>query len=304
VLQQANQEIEMSHFAVMVIGDDVEKQLAPYHEFECTGINDEYVQDVDITDEVIGDMEGDDLNGALSFHGLESRVIASEDEVDRADAHMYGYAVVVDGQLVKAVRRTNQNARWDWYQVGGRWSGFLKLMGGGKGHLGNKGLMDSCANDGPGRADIARKCDIDFEGMRDEAASRSRELWDKAATAHQGEAWEPWSSVGQRMNYSDEARAFYRDQPAVQALHKAFDNPFHNIDDYLTPRDQFIQQARDRATVLYAVVKDGQWFAKGEMGWWGISSGDVDQSEWNSKVNELIDGLPDNTNITIVDCHI
>ena len=36
----------MSHFAVLVVGDDVESQLAPYHEFECDGIHDEYVQTV------------------------------------------------------------------------------------------------------------------------------------------------------------------------------------------------------------------------------------------------------------------
>lgn len=37
----------MSHFSVMVIGQNVEKQLAPFHEFECTGVVDEYVQSVD-----------------------------------------------------------------------------------------------------------------------------------------------------------------------------------------------------------------------------------------------------------------
>lgn len=41
----------MSHFTAMVIGDDVEAALQPYHEFECTGTNDEYIQDVDRTAE-------------------------------------------------------------------------------------------------------------------------------------------------------------------------------------------------------------------------------------------------------------
>ncbi|WP_017411477.1 hypothetical protein [Aeromonas salmonicida] len=36
----------MSHFAVMVIGQNVENQLAPYHEFECTGTVNEYVQTI------------------------------------------------------------------------------------------------------------------------------------------------------------------------------------------------------------------------------------------------------------------
>lgn len=45
----------MSHFTVAVFTNEnksVEELLAPFHEFECTGINDEYVQDVDITEDV------------------------------------------------------------------------------------------------------------------------------------------------------------------------------------------------------------------------------------------------------------
>ena len=34
----------MSHFVVYVLGEDVETQLAPYHEFECTGDDNQYVQ--------------------------------------------------------------------------------------------------------------------------------------------------------------------------------------------------------------------------------------------------------------------
>ncbi len=39
----------MSHFTVLVIGDNPEEQLAPYHEFECTGLDDQYVMDLDET---------------------------------------------------------------------------------------------------------------------------------------------------------------------------------------------------------------------------------------------------------------
>jgi len=41
----------MSHFAVLVVGENVDEQLAPYHEFESTGENDQYVVDVDKTEE-------------------------------------------------------------------------------------------------------------------------------------------------------------------------------------------------------------------------------------------------------------
>lgn len=82
------------------------------------------------------------------------------------------------------------------------------------------------------------------------------------------------------------------------------DYPWDGVDEYLTPRDQYIQKARDRATVLYAVVKDGEWIAKGEMGWFGMSADSSTQDDWNRKVNEMLDALPDDTVITVVDCHI
>lgn len=40
------------HYSVLVIGPDVDRQLAPYHEFECTGIDDEFVQTLNVTEEI------------------------------------------------------------------------------------------------------------------------------------------------------------------------------------------------------------------------------------------------------------
>lgn len=298
----------MSHFGILVIGGNVEHQLAPYHEFECTGENDQYVQDVDVTQEMNEAIaKGKSIEDALSYYGLEDKIVDDESKVEKSGEecqHKYGYAIVKDGKLIKAVTRTNPNKKWDWWVVGGCWSGWLKLKTGANGKLGRKGLMGSCADDGPGRADHALKGAIDFDGMREEAGQRAAEAWDKASEAHGGQTWEPWSSVGPRMSYGDEARVFYREQPPVQALRRLFKNPFHNIDVYLKPRDQFIREARDQSTVLYAVVKDGQWISKGDMGWWGMSDDKVDQADWNAQVNSMLDALPEDTPITVVDCHI
>ena len=48
----------MSHFTVLVVtnekptGEVLEKALAPFHEFECTGVDNEYVQDIDVTEKL------------------------------------------------------------------------------------------------------------------------------------------------------------------------------------------------------------------------------------------------------------
>src|SRR5690606_35842046 len=102
----------------------------------------------------------------------------------------------------------------------------------------------------------------------------------------------------------DEGRKFYGEQPAVQALRKVFDNPFHSIDDYLAPRDEFVQRARDGSTTTYALLVNGEWVARGEVGWFGVAHDQVSKEDWSRKVNEMLDELPDDTLITIVDCHI
>jgi hypothetical protein len=52
------------------------------------------------------------------------------------------------------------------------------------------------------------------------------------------------------------------------------------------------------------VVKDGQWYERGKMGWFGMSSGDMDEDQWRAQVLELVEGLPDDTLLTMVDAHI
>lgn len=381
----------MSNFAVMVIGQNVENQLAPYHEFECTGTVNEYVQTIDLlpslledyakdtrsmrkgpdgqlvsayddffyrdpTEEEIakiGPVAGSGSGGGMIYQssdwgdgkgyrpkvkylpegwedvdvpvssvmslvdfikyqtGDEFPILQEGDEPDLHEAHKWGWARVnAAGEVIEYTDRTNPNAEWDWYRVGGRWSGFLKLKQDASGSLGHRGLMGSCANDGEGRADVALKSAIDFEGMRDEAGAKAAANWDKAAEAKiaagfaADTTWDAWPVVLERhQDNVQAARDEYHAQAAMKAVQKALDL-WSGTDKYLTPRDEFIQQARDGALVQFAIVKDSQWLAKGKMGWWGVSDDSMTAAEWSRKFNELLDELSDDTLITIVDCHI
>lgn len=313
----------MSHFSVLVIGADHENQLAPYHEFECTGENDQYVQDVDVTQEMNEAIaEGESIEDALGYYGLEDKIVDDESKVEKIGnecEHKYGYAIVKDGKLIKAVNRTNPNRKWDWYQVGGRWSGFLKLKPGAKGSLGRKGLMGSCANEGNGYADQAKKCDIDFDGMRDEAGNRAGKQWDlfNKHLGHLTEGFVSWGEMRERHapNFDAAREAYHAQALRVEMSRLSNRDSGLSEDDrsffvwleaepFLVSRDEFIQAARDRAIATFAVMKDGKWYEKGDMGWWGMVSDEKDQAEWNRQFNALLDGLPDDTVLTLVDCHI
>lgn len=340
----------MSHFTVLVIGDDVEKQLQPFHEFECTGEDDEFVVDVDDTSDLLAGYESDTTtmirtpegelvslyddaghlkavfskpNGdsilpggtkmfipdgysmekvptktiesfAECAHGYTGRPIVKA--LDPSDEEQkYGYILVNDhGTVLKCVDRTNPNKKWDWWLVGGRWTGFFKLKKGATGKLGKPGLMTGRA--GSDRADECRKSAIDFEGMREQDRSRALKRWDLAFSAHGGRAWDSWPKCRERFpDKPVEARAFYNSQPAIVAM-REFDDFKWEIEESLQlPREQYGQRAADHALVTFAVLYDGKWYERGEMGWFGIVHEEQDEDEWLKQFNKLIDSLPEDT---------
>lgn len=54
----------------------------------------------------------------------------------------------------------------------------------------------------------------------------------------------------------------------------------------------------------FAVVKDGEWYERGEMGLWGCVSNEKEADDWDAEVKALLIDLPGDTLLTVVDCHI
>ena len=292
----------MSHFAVFVIGPNVDEQLAPYHEFESTGDDNQYVREIDVTAEC--------KEKGLDYYGFEDNTVIDVAQLDLADKHKYGYALVDgNGALVRAVNRTNPNAQWDWYQIGGRFSDWLKLKSGATGFKGARSWTNAAEPTDPTRADAALKCDIDFEAMRDEAGNEAATNWDKArallSAAVAPTQWDSWEHLRDVVHKGDieTARKAYHAQPSVKVL-ADFAGFFDTCDEYMQSREEFVQRARDRACAPYALVNKGEWTGRGKMGWFGVSDDKVAPDDWCRLVNQLLDNLPDDTLITVVDCHI
>lgn len=264
----------MSHFSVLVVGDNVEKQLQPYHQYECTGIDDEYVVWVDITDEAkkehAADSEGRTFEQFLEYYyGFH-----------RNDA----FKKLEDGKFYS---KTNPNYKWDCWKIGGRWHGWL------------------------GRIDQGVKADFDFEAKREsamyEAFAKYREICPPVELQPAVPAWAEVQANKPEENqteYFDEQRSIRDNDPWIKAVRQATGNPFIDEDSFRCTIEEYGQKAYDSAISPWAIVKDGEWIEKGEMGWFGMSSNETDQSVWNKKVAELLDELPPMTKLTVVDCHI
>ncbi len=365
----------MSHFSVLVVGPEIDFQMAPYHEFECTGRNDEFVQDVNVTEDASetfvkatstrlkapdGSLESYfDAAGnwrpefseldpdspsydktrrrgfippgyvevkvpdkelmtfaawAADYYGL--KVVDDRSLIDKKVEHKGGHILVrarddgTEGAVLEIIDRTNPNKKWDWFEVGGRWNGFFRLKPTGKGELGNISRWDSPKKDMAGRAASALKGDIDFAAMRDEAGANAGALYDKAAAITGGATWRSWEAVlaahDNDVKKIEAVREEYWAQPGPKALKESKDEDFFlEVNDALAgSREAFVAAARDRACEPYAVVQDRVWTGKGRMGWFGMSDDKVSQADWNKHVNALIDSLPDDTLLSIVDCHI
>jgi hypothetical protein len=287
----------MSHFSVIVIGNDIEQQLQPYHEFECTGDNDQYVIDVDKTEEVQEQIAQSGLQEGLQYFGLDDKQVSDESEVDREGAHKYGHAVVRDGKLIKAVDRTNPNAKWDYWIVGGRWTKYFILSDGTE-------------------VDQAIRGEIDFQAMRQFEADRARARYLKFHSIV-GDVPRPKTFDAIQKHYMvngqvdrESACNEYWSQPAtkaIQAYRSDHEFSWMSTDEMQRMFDGievYVDAARRSAISPYAIVKDGRWFAKGEMGWFGCSADKGEQADWDREVDALLDALPSDTLLTIVDCHI
>lgn len=165
----------MSHFSVLVIGDDIEKQLAPYDENlraepykvymdsdELARMADHYEllpkpRKINFDEEEAGPKSIAEMVQAttekmrLAEKGISSEEVEEKKKpvwpenpspqlvqniLDKMD-DWHGNKGGVDEKGIYYLSTYNPKSRWDWYSVGGRWNGFFKLHKGGVGIVGD-----------------------------------------------------------------------------------------------------------------------------------------------------------------------
>ncbi len=386
----------MSHFSVLVVTDEypskevIAKALQPYHEFECTGIDDEFVQDIDKTEELRGIYETRsetrlrDASGGLHLpyedrfyrdptveeavkigpvagtgcsHGIawsskdwndgrgyrakvrfipdgfeEITIPAKEvlsfayfikvwngmkavpfgTEPNIANEHKYGYVLVDEaGEVLKVIDRTNPNKKWDWYQIGGRWDGTLKL----KGH--------------DNKRDSALMELLDVSGMKEDERRRRAALVDKvisafckiveesgasadeinaARSAHLA-AVAAWCLLSDPRPRGKEFGAFllagengagaarYRDAVREAGIYFSVEpdeKPHATLAEWINEDVPAIQ--------TFAILKDGKWMERGKMGLWACVSDE--NPGWDAVYAAEFATIRQDQWITVVDCHI
>jgi len=432
----------MSHFTVMVIGNNPEEQLAKYQENNCGDCPKEYLEFMDKAVEYEDEYENGSREMILIdgeyFYPWDSKfqVEITEEEYKKAKENKEKYlseeSNILSGGERKYYRNRvypkeakevkvphkerfetieeylenqgydkddltgkygyweNPNAKWDWYQLGGRWTGMLKLKDPelihdeiaesdysrlmkehectkeqidrriqiminpdletreenslnstiqnqygldkkleeivkikySNGAVGSKGLMTPMAEFG--WVDRAKVGDIDWQFMRDYDKRKALEKYDKLTKLYGGEIpkiEKPWSEFIKQVEAKeleiDEAREIYHSQDALkkskELSEKHFKNEdkeirnlaiWHDLKDYQCTREEYGQRAYDNAIGTFAILMDGEWFEKGEMGWFGFSDTKIEPEVWAKQQGELIENLHESELVSIYDCHI
>ena len=129
----------------------------------------------------------------------------------------------------------------------------------------------------------------------------------KPAPPNDDEEQQAW--VEHRREIAQQARVIYNDQPFIKALAEANLNSFFGdpLQDWCVNeggRATYVERAIDKAGASLAVLIDGVWHERGQMGWFGMASNEKDPGDWHAQQRRIIDSLPDDVYLAAVDVHI
>ena len=269
----------MSHFTVGVIhraDQSVEELLAPYNENLCV---DTYIRRT--KEELIaeGYQRADEIRYLIK-HGDGDEIVTSwgddfinaftDEEMYWATCHWHGLDdrdLDEDGNWLSTY---NPKSKWDWYSIGGRWSGMLKIP---RSKVSEETLKFMKNNEQFWHTDEALIGDLDFSIDMEEY----QEFYDWWMENIVNTPDEEWSHIWKKSYYTDN---------------------YKNAEDYAK---------RNCAFSTFAVVTpDGEWHERGEMGWFGCSyETPKEGADWDENYFEhFISHTNPDYIFTLVDCHI
>ncbi len=336
----------MSHFLCCVIlpkGSKIKeaekicaKSLDPFHEFECTGLDNEYVKEIDETEEIKKEYSEDKSTYLISPNGekispyanqfyreltaeesllfknepftnkiqVDNRdwgdgkgyrpktryipdgykkkefftkdvvsflefasdytgylAVHEEDLIDKLKTHKYGYILVdSNNNVIKCVKRTNPNRKWDWWVIGGRWTGTF-------------------INDDP------TKNPKNYERCFICEGSGSR--LDMTGVDWSRKGNEMFPCIGSGCNACYGSGMVLKHPPN-----------FERSGD-ICP----VAELKEDFTPFAFLTPEGEWIEKGQMGWFACVSNEKDKDEWKDSCRKILDKYKDCIAVA-VDCHI
>jgi len=301
----------MSHFTVLVIGGDPDGLLEPYWELDLSAeemINDpraefkievintpstgvipppgsrfNYPHDVETVDELFAKFKSEHPDRADQYGDIRQWLDVWHGFTYSEEHNAWGYW-------------SNPYAKWDWYQIGGRWAGLLVLKPGKKGHRGEEswtwdGEGPYKPDDNRARVDQALFDDIDWDFMD---TPTEKELKNMESI---------WYHNVENPLTNEQLQSVSEEERREILQFRSFYNRQYFVDRYGT-LEKYIEAEGKFST--YAVLDAAGWHSPGDMGWFGMSTESHEDSVlWSLKFREnFLTNVDPTELITVVDCHI
>ena len=200
---------------------------------------------------------------------------------------------IVDGRYVR-VSTYNLEARWDWYELGGRWEKFIPSR------FSSKGV------------NVCRKKDIDFEGAKKLALVKAESDYAKHEEVTSGlvpgptfdEIFDGIPETLPEVSRKRAAGAQYRLDPWVKAVTSMMGIFSLNAHEYFFVnnggKEAYLENAVNGSFAPFAILSgDDEWFETGR-GYLTSSS----DAEWNVLFAEQVEHAEDDSWFLIYDIHI
>jgi hypothetical protein len=293
----------MSHFVVLVIGDNIDKQLEkfdeniemePYVKYTKEQAIENERQEILQYKQRYYDKYMADPEAYAAECTNESHVEYLKNEFPKklefTDEELYQAAIEYEDNLGpngEIMSTYNPNSKWDWYQIGGRYAGRLILKEG-----------------------VEKEFEPEFSWGWDAKAMEEVIKEPRVDTALKGQI--DWDKMHNVQSKYDAAIRFW--EMKVEGAEPQTDDEKEQLKwdwykpEFYTERYQNKETfAKSRASfTMWAIVKDGEWFEKGTMGFWAMSDESHDEAlDWELNMyDRFIKDLPEDTRLTVVDCHI
>ncbi|MDY6957515.1 MAG: hypothetical protein SVK08_00020 [Halobacteriota archaeon] len=290
------------HFAVLVVGKNVEEALSPFCESDHIRFNimdkkEEYETE---TTKMVELPDGRLVYPwSLEGKGIDPIDVPIKEVYQTYDEYMTKYYACEKEDSMYG-RFFNPDGKWDWLEIGGRWVDFFRVKDGADVHTlhGDPAWMMKDYDHKDGRCDIAMKKHIDIEGMRNEYSDIAKSAHEEAMAeldkagitdfgVHIEDVWPIRSDEEMNKFYSQPVLGVIR---KVANKHNLLPSQLHRSILNGTP-DKFMEELGNASFRPQSVVMDSIWH-----------DGD-DYEDWDKKFMDLWDSIPDDEIVTIVDCH-
>lgn len=270
----------MSHYAVLVIhdkGQDIEELLAPYSENIKVEPYLEYKHD-----DAIKKIKTDYVpyNDFLKEY--------SDDELLEWFIDQYSSYFLKDGDVYTTY---NPNSKWDWYTIGGRFSGELELT--------EEGRLNAV-----GEIEKKYHIDIDLKNLYEDSdylryvdtAPLKYIQWFTPLSPIEKEELRRWWEINvedDELRNGEERDAHFFWNPDW------FRRRYKDADTYI--------KIKEMTTFFAVVTPDGEWHEPSKMGWFACTDGEPeDELQWdlNFYENFIKPNIDSDLICTVVDCHI